>query len=78
MRSSLNDDKNDCQASNDLASENESEDTSGFFDSSSTLNNEKSYKTNAPAPSATNANERLRSRMQVQQVSGFIYFFFFF
>jgi hypothetical protein len=66
MKSSIKDDKNEFQASNELAES--SEDTSGCFESSSTLNNEKLYKASAPEHFAANANGRLRSRMKVQQV----------
>lgn len=66
MKSNVKDDKNDFQPSNELAES--SEDTSGFFESSSTLNNEKLYKASAPEQCSANANSRLRSRMKMQQV----------
>lgn len=66
MKSNVKDDKSEFQASNELGES--SEDTSSFFDSSSTLNNEKLYKASAPEQCTTNANSRLRSRMKMQQV----------
>lgn len=66
MKSNVADEKSDFQASNEFGES--SEDTSGFFESSSTLNNEKLYKASAPEQFTTNANSRLRSRMKMQQV----------
>lgn len=66
MKSNATDDKGDIHASNELAES--SEDTSGFFESSSTLNNEKLYKASTPEHFTANANSRLRSRMKLQQV----------
>ncbi|CRK97675.1 CLUMA_CG011055, isoform A [Clunio marinus] len=63
MKSNVKEEKNEFQASNELAES--SEDTSSFFDSSSTLNNEKLYKASAPEQCTTNS--RLRSRMKMQQ-----------
>lgn len=66
MKSNVTDVKNEFQASNEFGES--SEDTSGFFESSSTLNNEKLYKASAPEQFTTNTNSRLRSRMKMQQV----------
>lgn len=66
MKSNVKDDTIDFQASNEFGES--SEDTSGFFESSSTLNNEKLYKASAPEQFTVNANSRLRSRMKMQQV----------
>lgn len=66
MKSNDKDEKSEFQASNEFGES--SEDTSGFFESSSTLNNEKLYKATAPEQFTTNANSRLRSRMKMQQV----------
>lgn len=67
MKSDVKDEKSEFQASNELGES--SEDTSGFFDSASTLNNEKLYKASTPEQfTAANANSRLRSRMKMQQV----------
>lgn len=67
MKSNSNDDKSEFQNSTNEFGES-SEDTSGFFESSSTLNNETSYKSSTPEQFA--ANGRLRSRkMQQQEVS---------
>lgn len=46
-----------------------SEDTSGFFESSSTLNNEKLYMASTPDQAKAFANSRLRSaKLKMQQV----------
>lgn len=67
MKSNVKDDPSEFQASNEFGES--SEDTSGFFESSSTLNNEKLYKESAPEQFTANANSRLRSaRMKMQQV----------
>lgn len=66
MKSNVSDIKSEFQASNELGES--SEDTSGFFESSSTLNNEKLYKASTPEQFPANANSRLRSRMKMQQV----------
>lgn len=66
MKSNVTDEKSEFQTSNEFGES--SEDTSGFFESSSTLNNEKLYKASAPEQFTTNANSRLRSRMKMQQV----------
>jgi hypothetical protein len=60
MKSNLKDDKNDFGES--------SEDSRGFFESSSTLNNETSYKSSS-TPSEHTTKERLRSRKMQPQVS---------
>jgi hypothetical protein len=70
MKSNAKDDKNEFQNSGEFGES--SEDTSGFFESSSTLNNESSYKSSTPEQFVANANVRLRSRkMQQQQVRTF-------
>jgi hypothetical protein len=79
MKSNAKEDKNEFQNTNEFGES--SEDTSGFFESSTTLNNEISYKSSTPEQFATaNANGRLRSRkMQEQQVSvcaHIVYFLF--
>lgn len=65
MKSNVKDEKNEFQASVEFGES--SEDTSGCFESSSTLNNEKLYKASTPEQ-FTDANSRLRSRMKMQQV----------
>lgn len=67
MKSNDKDDKSEFHASNELAES--SEDTSGFFESSSTLNNEKLYMAVAPDQGKAFANSRLRSaKLKMQQV----------
>lgn len=66
MKSDVKDDKSEFQASVEFAES--SEDTSGYFESSSTLNNEKLYKASTPEQFTADANSRLRSRMKMQQV----------
>lgn len=66
MKSDVKDDASEFHASNEFGES--SEDTSGFFESSSTLNNEKLYKASAPEQFTADANSRLRSRMKMQQV----------
>lgn len=71
MKSNSNDDKNEFQNSHEFGESSE-DTTSGFFESSSTLNNESSYKSSSTPEqfvNIANANNRLRSRkMQQQQV----------
>ncbi|KAG5680932.1 hypothetical protein PVAND_010408 [Polypedilum vanderplanki] len=67
MKASSKEDKNEIQNSNEFGES--SEDTSGFFESSSTLNNEISYKSSTPEQcvAVANANGRLRSRKMQEQ-----------
>lgn len=69
MKSNAKDDKNELQNINEFGESSE-DTTSGFFESSSTLNNEVSYKSSTPEQFvAANANGRLRSRKMQQDVS---------
>lgn len=65
MKSNAKDDKNEFSNANEFGES--SEDTSGFIESSSTLNNEISYKKNTSEHVTTDG--RLRSRKMQQQVS---------
>jgi hypothetical protein len=66
MKSNSKDDKNDFTNANEFGES--SEDSRGFFESSSTLNNETSYKSSS-TPSELSSKGRLRSRKMQQQVS---------
>jgi hypothetical protein len=66
MKSNVKEEKNEFRAVVEFAES--SEDTSGYFESSSTLNNEKLYKASTPEQFTANANSRLRSRIKMQQV----------
>lgn len=69
MKSNAKDDKSEFQNINEFGESSE-DTTSGFFESSSTLNNEASYKSSTPEQFvAENTNGRLRSRKMQQQVS---------
>lgn len=69
MKSNANDDKSEFQNINEFGESSE-DTTSGFFESSSTLNNEASYKSSTPEQFvAENTNGRLRSRKMQQEVS---------
>lgn len=66
MKSNAKEDKNEFSHANELGES--SEDTSGFFESSSTLNNETSYKCSTTSELFA-SDGRLRSRKMQQQVS---------
>ena len=70
MKSNANDVKSEFQNINEFGESSE-DTTSGFFESSSTLNNEASYKSSTPEQfvAEKNTNGRLRSRKMQQQVS---------
>lgn len=68
MKSNAKDDKNEFQNINEFGESSE-DTTSGFFESSSTLNNEASYKCSTPEQFVVaNTNGRLRSRKMQQEV----------
>lgn len=66
MKSNAKEDKNEFNHANEFGES--SEDTSGFFESSSTLNNESSYKCSTTSEHFA-SDGRLRSRKMQQQVS---------
>lgn len=66
MKSTAKEDKNEFNHANEFGES--SEDTSGFFESSSTLNNETAYKCSTTSEHIA-SDGRLRSRKMQQQVS---------